>query len=78
MNAATAVCRRQVTLTDLRRRRPLARFPPNTEQPPRPTARARYVPDWAANQGEQRSLPDDLIQPPTWEQAAPEVAEEAS
>src|SRR5215831_389394 len=74
-NAATPVCRCQVTLTALRRRRRPARFPPNTEQSPNPaisTARARSVPDWAANQGEQRSLPDKLIRAPTWEQAGSE------
>src|SRR5262249_2331549 len=68
-NAATAACDRQVSLTALRRRRPPAGFPPNTERPTRSMARARYVPDWAVNQGDQRSLPDNLIRAPTWEQA---------
>jgi hypothetical protein len=70
-NPATALHRSLVTLTDLRRRMLSARFPLNTEQSPGPgrsTVRARYVPDGAANQGEQRSLSDNLIPAPTWEQ----------
>jgi len=42
------------------------------------SGRARYVPDSAANQGEQRSLPDKLIRPPTWDRQAAEATETAS
>jgi len=42
------------------------------------SGRARYVPDRAANQGEQRSLPDKLIRPPTCARQRAKATETAS